>query len=309
MSERTWRDWSCTVRVVVGQDEPAPDAVTDGAAAIVRGLMTDVERAVSRFRPDSEIEAVNAAAPQLLPVGTLTLALVETALEAARRTDGAVDPTVGAHVLACGYDDDIDAVRDRDVSGAASGGPPPRPADWRRVLVDERLGRVGLPRGLRLDLGATAKAWTADEAAQRVADRYGRPALVEIGGDLAVAGPVEVPWRVGVAEVAGGPREIVGLTHGGLATSSTAARRWRTGDAEAHHVIDPFTGRPTDDTVRSATVWAPSCVEANTFSTAALVWGGSAAARLGLAGVAARLVDRAGAVRPVGPWPGEERAA
>ena len=309
MSERTWRDWSCTVRVVVGQDEPTSDAVTDGAAEIVRGLMGEVERAASRFRADSEIEAVNAAAPQLLPVSTLTLALVEEALEAARRTDGAADPTVGAHVLACGYDDDIDAVRGRDAAADTAHGPLPRPADWRRVLVDDRLGRVGVARGLRLDLGATAKAWTADEAAQRVAARYGRPALVEIGGDLAVAGDVDTPWRVAVAEVAGRPREIVGLTHGGLATSSTLARRWRTGDAEAHHVIDPYTGRPTDDTVRSATVWAPTCVEANSFSTAALVWGGSAAARLGLAGVAARLVDRSGTVQPVGPWPGEERAA
>jgi FAD:protein FMN transferase len=142
-----------------------------------------------------------------------------------------------------------------------------------------------------------------------VAARYRMPALVEIGGDVAVAGPVDAPWRVRVAEVADGPGVLVGLTHGGLATSSTAARRWRTAAGEAHHVIDPHTGAPAAGVVRTATVWAPTCLEANTFSTAALVWGASAAARLELGGVAARLVDRSGAVRTVGPWPGEERAA
>ncbi|HEU5035441.1 MAG TPA: FAD:protein FMN transferase [Nocardioides sp.] len=300
MSTRTWRDWSCTVRVITAEE------AVDGAAAVVADLMADVERAVSRFR-DSELGVVNDLAPRIVPVSGLTLELVETAVAAARRTDGAVDPTVGQHVAAWGYDADIDVVREQDADA-----PSPRPtrrADWRRVVVDRDLGRVGVARGLRLDLGATAKAWTADEAARRVAARYRRPALVEIGGDVAVAGDAVDPWQVRVAEVADGPGEVVGLTRGGLATSSTAARRWRTASGEAHHVIDPRTGAPTDDAVRSATVWAPSCVEANTFSTAALVWGRSAAARLELAGVAARLVDRYGVVRPVGPWPGGERAA
>jgi thiamine biosynthesis lipoprotein len=182
-------------------------------------------------------------------------------------------------------------------------------ADWRKVAVDRDLGRVGVARGLRLDLGATAKAWAADEAARRVAARHRLPALVEIGGDLAVAGSAEAPWRITVAEMAGEPGEMVGLTHGGLATSSVLARRWRTTEGDAHHVIDPRTGRPSDGSVRSATVWAPSCVEANTFSTAALVWGDSAAARLEVADAAARLVQRSGTVVRVGSWPGEERAA
>lgn len=301
MSTRTWRDWSCTVRVVT------PDSVADGAAAIVRDLMTDVDRAVSRFRPDSELERVNELAPRLLPVGPLALTLVEAAIAAARRTDGAVDPTTGSHLARWGYDADIDVLRERGSLWCPPASGPA--ADWRHVVVDADLGRVGVARGLRLDLGATSKAWTADEAARRVAARYRCPVLVEIGGDLAVAGPAESPWRVRVAEVAQGPGELVGLTHGGLATSSTVVRRWATTAGEMHHVIDPRTGAPTTGPVRSATVWAPSCLEANTFSTAALVWGTSAPPRLELAGVAARLVDGSGHVRHVGAWPDEVRAA
>ncbi|MGY2701999.1 FAD:protein FMN transferase [Nocardioides sp. HB32] len=299
MSTTTWQDWSCTVRVVT------PGPPLDGAAGIVRELMADVDRAVSRFRSDSETERVNKLAPRIVPVSGLALGLVAAAVEAARGTDGAVDPTVGAHVAAWGYDADIAVVRARRADVPEPG----PPADWRRVVVDRDLGRVGVARGLRLDLGATAKAWTADEAARRVAARYRRPVLVEIGGDVAVAGAADEPWLVRVAEVADGAGGVVGLTHGGLATSSESARRWRTGSGSAHHLIDPRTGAPTDGAVRTATVWARTCVEANTFSTAALVWGCSAAARLELAGVAARLVERGGAVRPIGAWPGEVRAA
>jgi thiamine biosynthesis lipoprotein len=314
MTTRTWRDWSCSVRVVVGHDEDVPDQVADDAVAIVRALMADVAAAVSRFSQDSELERVNDAAPRLVPVGPLARTLVEVALEAARRTDGAVDPTVGAHLLALGYDDDFTAVRDRDVADAptvpAVLAVPAVPAgDWSRVVLDRDLGRLGVPRGLRLDLGATAKAWTADEAARRVSSRLGRPVLVEIGGDLAVAGLAPQPWRVHVAESEGAAGAAIGLTHGGLATSSTTVRRWRSAAGPAHHVVDPRTGRPTDGAVRTATVWAPSAVEANTFSTAALVWGDAAVARLTLAGVDARLVDRAGSVHRVGSWPEEVGAA
>ncbi len=305
MTTRTWRDWSCTVRVVVGQDETVVDSVADDAAAIVRTLMGEVDLAVSRFRHDSELEQVNDLAPRLLPVGPLALRLVEVALEAARRTDGAVDPTVGGHLLALGYDADIASVRDR-VAVATPGG---RRGDWTRVIADRDLGRVGVARGLRLDLGATAKAWTADEAARRVSRRHRRPVLVEIGGDVAVAGAADQPWRVRVAESEHGAGETVGLNHGGLATSSTTVRRWRSTAGVAHHVVDPATGRPADGSVRTATVWAPSAVEANTWSTAALVWGETAAARLSLAGADARLVDRSGSVRLVGAWPEEVRAA
>ena len=308
MSSRSWQQWSCTVRVVIGQDEAVPHAVMQDAVAVVAALMGDVDRAVSRFRHDSELSVVNDAAPRLLPVGPLTLTLVETAVEAARRTDGAVDPTVGSRLDAWGYDTDIDDVR-------RAGAPRRTPAaagtriDWRRVVVDRELGRVGVASGLRLDLGATAKAWTADEAARRVAARHRCPTLVEIGGDLAVDGSADAPWRVRVAETEDGPGQVVGVTNGGMATSSTVARRWRTDAGEAHHVIDPRTGSPTDGAIRSASVWASTCVLANSYSTAALVWGSAGAARLDATGVSARLVDRDGTVVTTGGWPLEERVA
>ena len=277
---------------LVGQAMPVPDAVADGAAEIVATLMADVDRAVSRFRADSELEVVNDASPRLLPVGPLTLTLVEAAIEAARRTDGAVDPTVGCHVAAWGYDADIDVIRHADAAGRRGVGAGGAAADWRRVAVDSALGRVGVARGLRLDLGATAKAWTADEAARRVAARYRRPVLVEIGGDVAVAGPTDAPWLVQVAEVADGDGEVVGVIHGGLATSSTVARRWRRPLGDAHHVIDPQ-HRRTRDRTRSGPPPCGGAPASRPTPSARRRWSGAVRpARLELLGVAARLVDQ-----------------
>lgn len=298
-----WEDWSCSVRVTLAAGD---DADLREAARTVREVMADVAHAASRFRDDSDLSRVNTAAGRLVPVGPLTVRLVEVALDAARRTAGAVDPTVGAHLLDAGYVDDIERVRSRrSVSPAATSAA----ASWSSVRVDHTLGRVGVPDGLRLDLGATAKAWAADEAARQVRSRTGRAALVGIGGDLAAAGSPDRPWRVEVSEVAGGPACRVDLTYGGLATSSVLARTWTSDRGAEHHVIDPRSSRPADGPVRTASVWAPTAVDANTWSTAAVVWGSTAAARLHSHGVDARLVDRSGAVTILGGWPRDAVAA
>jgi thiamine biosynthesis lipoprotein len=133
--------------------------------------------------------------------------------------------------------------------------------------------------------------------------------LVEIGGDVAVAGRKGTPWQISVAELAGEEGEQVGLMSGGIATSSTAARKWRTPDGSAHHIIDPRTGAPADGPWRTVTVWARSAVEANTASTAAIVLGHDAIEYLCCDSRPARLVGHDGRVETVGAWPTARRAA
>ncbi len=307
MSELQWRDWSCTVRVVLADGLPAgapPRRPTaERAEWLVRGLMGDVALSVSRFRPDSDLSRVNDTAGRLVPVRRLTLDLVDVALAAARRTQGACDPTIGRQLLAAGYDDDIEILR---VRGAAPTAGERGAADWAAVRVHRELGLVGVPTGVALDLGATAKAWTADEAAARLTRTLGVPALVALGGDVSANGPGPA-WPVLVSEHEGGTGAILGLTRGGIATSSTRGRRWATADGEAHHLIDPRSGLPVAGPYRTASVLAGTCVEANALSTAALVWGDEALGRL--APYPARLVDAAGRVVTTDAWPGTEEAA
>ncbi len=100
-----------------------------------------------------------------------------------------------------------------------------------------------------------------------------------------------------------GPYAVVAIRDGGLATSSTAVRRWRRGGSVLHHILDPRTGSPADATWRTVSVTAGTCADANAASTAAVIRGRQAPAWLARHGLAARLVDARGLVLTVGGWP------
>jgi thiamine biosynthesis lipoprotein len=135
--------------------------------------------------------------------------------------------------------------------------------------------------------------------------------LVSLGGDVASAGEApEAGWSIGIADDhAAAPAATVAIRGGGLATSSTAVRRWRSGDFLLHHLIDPSTGRPADSRWRTASVAAASCLDANAASTAAILLGGRAPAWLERRGLDARLVARDGAALTIGRWPAAHGAA
>jgi thiamine biosynthesis lipoprotein ApbE len=282
----------------------------DAAQAALEAHLQAIDIAASRFRDDSELSLLNAQAGREVRVGGLLGRAIQEALRGARISDGAVDPTVGQAVRISGYDADFAAVAP---DGPALQITVERVPGWRAVQFDESSRTVIVPRGVELDLGATAKALAADLGARVALEAAGGGGvLVSLGGDIAVAG--EAPpggWPVQVSEDSAAPiragEETIAITAGGLATSSTTVRRWTRGGAELHHIIDPETGRPAAGPWRTATVAAATCVDANIASTAAIVKGDGAVAWLLAQGLAARLVDRAGAVHRVGGWPVPQR--
>jgi thiamine biosynthesis lipoprotein len=185
---------------------------------------------------------------------------------------------------------------------------------WRQLRLEGRT--LIMPRGVRLDLGATAKAWAADRSAARIAAWAGGGVLVSLGGDIAVAGQAPAEgWRIRVQDVTGvpedppaGPCAHIAIRDGGLATSSTAARRWHRGGDMLHHILDPRTGLPAEPVWRTVSVAAGSCADANAASTAAVIRGRRALRWLGQLGLPARLVDTAGAVFTVAGWPAESES-
>ena len=288
--------------------------LTDGAAlgaarAAVERELAAIGAACSRFREDSELARVNARAGSAVPVSTLLIDALEVALRAAELTAGDVDPTVGRALELSGYDRDWRELRD---AGSARREAPTvvartRPA-WRAVCVDRAAGTIRLPARARLDLGATAKAWAADRAARAAARAGGCGALVGVGGDIATCGsPPAGGWLVRVTDDhrsdPSAPGETVSIRDGGLATSSTAVRRWLRAGASMHHIIDPRTGAPVRGTWRTVSVAAADCTQANIAATAALVRAGAAAAWLDGLGLPARLIDWEGRTTLVGGWP------
>jgi thiamine biosynthesis lipoprotein len=164
-----------------------------------------------------------------------------------------------------------------------------------------------VPQGVVLDLGAVGKAFAADLVAGSIARTVGADCVVSLGGDVAVGAVPDSPghpWQVAVAEAPGDdPAQLVVLDRGGMATSTTTHRRWRSGGGTVHHLLDPRTGRPVERSWRTVSVAAASCVAANTASTASLVLGAAAPAWLAERGLPARLVAQDGSVTAVGGWP------
>ncbi len=277
------------------------------AVAVVERIVADFDQACSRFRDDSDLSAVNAAAGAPVHVGPVLLEAVVVALRAARLTGGDVDPTVGQALITLGYDRDF-----ASLSGGSS--VPERPLasvpGWRTVAVDEERSTIRLAGGVRLDLGATAKALAADRAAAEAAAAVGCGVLVSFGGDLAIAGLAPADgWRIRVTDDHrsgfDAPGQWISLSSGGLATSSTAVRRWDTGSGPAHHLIDPLTGRSADSVWRTVSVCAGCCLDANIASTATIIRGERAAPWLEALGLPSRLVSTGGTVRHIGGWPSD----
>ena len=167
---------------------------------------------------------------------------------------------------------------------------------------------VRLAPGIRLDLGATAKAWAADRAARAAAEAAACGVLVSVGGDVATCG--ECPaggWRIRVTDDhrsdRSGEGQLISIRSGGIATSSTGVRRWAHGGETMHHIIDPATGQPVRGPWRTASAAAADCTDANIATTAALVRAAAAPAWFEQVGLPARLVDWQGTVTTVGRWP------
>jgi len=286
----------------------------DRAVELLAGEVAAIDQACSRFRPDSDVVRLAGAGGRPAPVSRLCWDAVEVALQVAERTGGAVDPTVGAAVSAWGYDRDFTQVRGRFDHPSALEPAAPDPAmlldriGWWQVDLDARNLTIRVPPGMVLDLGATAKALAADRAAAQIANATGVGAIVNLGGDVAIAGPVpDGGWAVGIAALSSAPldavQQVVAVSSGGLATSSPFARCWTHRGALVHHVIDPTTGEPAPLSWRLVSATGSSCVDANAATTAALVWGADAPDRLRGLGQAGRLVDMDGCVTTVSGWP------
>ena len=237
---------------------------------------------------------------------------LEAAVETARMTGGLVDPTIGKAMRLAGYDRTFSRLALRDGSLVVANFVPC--GRWAEIELDPGSRTVRLPAGVELDLGASAKALTADRVAREISESTEVAVLVSLGGDIAVAGSApEGGWVIALAEDHSLPPEEVptrvSIESGGLASSGIRVRRWRTASGEQHHILDPRTGRPARSRWSTVTVAAASCLDANAASTAAIVLGDRAPEWLSARGLPSRLVHFDGRAVYVGGFPADLAAA
>lgn len=259
-------------------------ACLEGDSKRARRLLSQVpgwfegwEACLSRFRPESELNLLNQQAGQWVKVSPVLWDVLEAARKAEWLSDGLVTPALQGALEAQGYDRDFALVATMNAEMQLSAlqvetGLPGR----LEMEADPETFHVRLPFGTRLDLGGIAKGWAADRAQERLAE-FG-PALVDAGGDIA-ASPLSEPesrWPIGVTDPYN-PEDtiaLLALAGGGAATSGRDFRRWWHDGRWRHHIIDARTGEPAASDVLTATVVAPTAVEAETAAKCALIRGG-----------------------------------
>lgn len=268
----SFRCMGTTVRLV-GADRERVEAA--------RRYLLDFDERLSRFRPGSELSALNADLRETVPASALLRAAVRAGLWAAEATDGLVDPTLIDAVEAAGYAASMAGAESQPLGAALDAAPPRRPAapdprsTWRRVEVDDDEGVIRRPAGVRLDTGGTGKGLAADAAALLFGGE-GR-FVVDCGGDVRVGGPdaQRRPFEISVAHpLTGNIADSFPLAGGGVATSGIDVNLWQRADGSyAHHLLDPSTGEPAWTGLVGVTALAPTALEAETLTKAALLSG------------------------------------
>jgi thiamine biosynthesis lipoprotein len=254
----------------------------DRGLRAARALVESLDRRWSRFRPDSELSRLNAAAGRPTVLSSDTFALVATAVDAWRLTHGRFDPTVLRALTTAGYDRSFEFLAPDGAAPLSDpGGAVPGCAG---IALEPGTGLVCLPRGVGLDLGGIAKGHAADLVVAAMLAAGAGGALANLGGDLRVAGlpPDPAGWLIGIEDPHDPSRDlgVLALADGAVTTSSRLRRRWRRGGRPVHHLIDPATGRPTDSGVDAAVVVADRGVRAEILAKAAVVAGPVAGAEI-----------------------------
>ena len=254
----------------------------DSLMATAQVRLAQLESRWSRFVANSDVSRLNTSAGEWIAVTDDTAILLHHMKEAYRVTDGRFNPFLLPALLDAGYSasltgsDVTTSIRHDAHIGAT--------ADDVHTVLHEGQWYACLTNCATVDPGGIGKGLAADMTAELLMERGATGALVSVGGDLRCIGtpPTGDNWVIAVAHTDPDPDsdvsdvDTVQITAGGVATSTTHAKRWYTNGSLRHHVISPDTARPLDQSLgslRAATVLASSAAWAEVFATAALIGG------------------------------------
>lgn len=279
--------WSATFFAADDMDEAA-------LTQRLQGAVEKVEQQMSTFRPDSDLERLNAAPiGAWRPIPRELMHVLSTALEIGRLSGGAFDIGVGDLVRAWGFgaSPGPDGRRIAGLAGRPSFEPP------KTLQLDPAGFRARRLAPLRLDLAGIAKGFGVDELAREMRASGLSSFLVGIDGEMRAEGlkPDGRPWTVAHERPSVGERDILGvleLSGAAVATSGTYRHRVEVGGRVLSHTMDPARGAPLENDLSAVTVLGETCMAADAWATALLVRGASEgpalARRLGLAALFVR---------------------
>jgi len=257
-----------------------PPAAASDLQREVQEILNRVDQRMSTYQTDSELSVFNrsqSTGPH--PMSEETLEVLAVALRFAELTDGALDPTVLPLVNLWGFGPagmrpGVPSRSEIELAQSQTG--------WRRIEIDAEAGTLAKhDPAIQLDLSAVAKGYGVDAVCERLIELGCENFFIEVGGEVRTGGTNAKgkAWRVGIdkpslmAAPGQAMHQVVELADRALATSGDY-RNFREFDGVRYsHTIDPFTGRPVNHQLASASVIAPSCMTADAVATAISVLG------------------------------------
>lgn len=238
----------CTIQVYDGNKNEALDKAFQ--------RIKQIENEMSINKAGTEFDAIaNAAGKNFVKVSDDTFAVVKKGLYYAEQSKGAFDITIGPLVKLWGIGTDNAKVPTQSEINTAKA-----LVGYKDLVLDEANKKVMLKRaGMSIDAGGIGKGFAADEAA-KVLKQYGvKHAIINLGGNVLVIGdnPDGRPWGIGIQNPFEPRGEKVGAlsaTNKTIVTSGIYERYIEKNGKKYHHILNPFTGYPMENSLASVTV-------------------------------------------------------
>lgn len=238
------------------------------AAEQARDVVDRLDALLSVTDETSELYAANHSGGRPVSLSPETAQVLEQALDLCRDSRGALDITLYPVVKAWGFTTDSCTVPDDAALIELL-----ERVDWTRVSLEEDV--LTLPAGMELDLGAVAKGFAADRAAESLRAAGVSSALLDLGGNIQAVGsrPDGSPWRVAVQDPDGGWLGVLEVADQAVVTSGGYQRYFEEDGERYWHILDPATGRPARSGLTSATAVGPGGAVCDGLSTTLFVLG------------------------------------
>lgn len=254
---------STTVQISINHELFANDLMP------IYKLFQLLEDTCSRFREDSELSLLNQQIGKEVMVSSELFSILTEAERFYQETEGIFNPGILSAIVSNGYSKSIESIRGQKIEGTLH----PIPA----VLPSQPFSLNGSKHTVclstKIDLGGIAKGWVIDRAVFLL-ENMGS-GFLNVGGDIRIFGLLPRPLNIGI-ESPFDPSIMISsiqVLTGAIATSTSMKRRWMVNGEWKHHLIDPRTGSPSESSIVSATVTAPTAIEADVLAKTVLLVG------------------------------------
>jgi thiamine biosynthesis lipoprotein len=236
-------------------------------------LIEYYENMLSSHKEMSDIYKINHSNGDLVSVNEITIELIKKAKEYSILTNGLFDISIGSLIELW------------DINNKDDGSTPPSQSDINNAInftgndkVKILNNSIQLDAGVMLDLGGIAKGFIADKVAQNLVEMGIERGIINLGGNVFVLGSKVdgSDYRIGVQDPddnRGDYMGVLSVSNQSVVTSGIYERYFITDGVHYHHILDPFSGFPSNNDLKSVTIVSELSVDGDALSTSVFLLG------------------------------------